>query len=80
MGNLGRKLASKGARQLIHMATCRHGGSRTPAVLLESVLNLPADLLEVAVGLVGLAFTFHLLVISRVAEFSLAAPLASSFL
>jgi hypothetical protein len=62
------------------MATCRPQRRWRRSVLHEGVLDLLAGLREVAHGLVALAFTFHLLVVGRFARFSLAAPLASSFL
>ena len=54
----------------------QHRGNRTrPSVLVEGVLDLLAGFFEVALGLVDLAFPFHLLVISRLAKLLLGCAL-----
>src|SRR5674476_508234 len=54
----------------------QHRGNRTrPSVLVEGVLDLLAGLFEVAIGLVDLAFMFHLLVIGRLAKLLLGCAL-----
>jgi hypothetical protein len=67
---LGEELASSGARQLItHGNLPAWSGVEHAQSFLNASLTFSPALLEVAVGLIDLAFTFHLRVISRVAQF-----------